>query len=208
MVSDDFAIAAELTAFAAGFVGGLLITRHAGHEKPSARQVGLIVVGVAAITAALAVPVRGIANVMPEIGRVVALEDRTAGVYRTASQRFTRGQITAEALAQLIDHAFLPDLHAADGRLKALQRVPREHQPLVADAEEYVHLRVESWRLRAQALRQAGAIPDRDARLTGLSADAAWRARAEAQHTANMATFGSSESAERAAQQALQRIRP
>jgi membrane associated rhomboid family serine protease len=208
MASDDLAIAAELTAFCAGFVGGLLITRHARHEKPSVRQVGLMAVGATAIATALAVPVWGIADVRPEIERVVALEDRSAGVYRTAYQRFTRGQATAEALAQLIDRVILPDLQAADGRLKALQRVPREHQTLVADAEEYVHLRVESWRLRAQALRKAGAIPDRDAKLMGPSADAVWRARAEAQYRANMAMFGSSESAELAARQVLQRIKP
>jgi membrane associated rhomboid family serine protease len=208
MASDELAIAAELTAFAVGLVGGLLITRHAWREKPSVRQVGFVAVGVSVIATALAVPMRGIADVRPEIERVVALEDRTAGVYRTAYQRFTRGQVTTEALVQMINGVILPDLQAADGRLEALQRVPREHQALVADAEEYVHLRVESWRLRAQALRKAGAIPDRDAKLTGPSADAVWRVRAETQYRANMAMFGSSESAERAAQQVLQRIRP
>jgi membrane associated rhomboid family serine protease len=207
IVSDDLAAGAELAAFGAGFTSGLLIARRAFQKKPAARQVGLIAAGAGAIVIAIAVPVRGIADVRPEIERVFALEARTAGAYRATHERYAHGKITAEALARQID-AIVPDLQAEDERLRSLERVPQEHQGLVADAEEYLRLRIDSWRLRAKALRKTGKSPDRDAGSPGVAADAAWRLRAETDYRANMLAFGSSEGAERASQEALKRIRP
>jgi len=207
IASDDLATAADLAAFGAGFTSGLLIARRAFRAKPAARQIGRIAAAAGAFVVAIAVPVRGIADVKPEIERVVALEARTAGAYRATYERYSHGRITAEALARQID-AIVPDLQAEDERLRSLEGVPQEHQGLVADAEEYLRLRIESWRLRAKALRKTGKIPDRDAGSTGVAADAAWRLRAETDYRANMLAFGSSEGAERASQEALKRIRP
>jgi hypothetical protein len=39
--------------------------------------------------------------------------------------------------------------------MTALQRVPDAHQPLVTAANDYLILRDESWRLRAEALSKA-----------------------------------------------------
>jgi membrane associated rhomboid family serine protease len=207
IASDDLATAAELAAFGVGFTSGLLIARRAFQAKPAARQVGLIAAGAGAIVITIAVPVRGITDVKPEIERVVALEARTAGAYRTTYQRYAHGKITAEALARQID-AIVPDLQAEDDRLRSLEGVPQEHQGLVADAEEYLRLRIDSWRLRAKALRKTGKIPDRDTGSTGVAEDAAWRLRAETDYRANMSAFGTSEGAERASQEALKRISP
>ncbi len=207
IASDDLATAAELAAFGVGFTSGVLIARRAFQAKPAARQVGLIAAGAGAIVIAIAVPVRGIADVKPEIERVVALEARTAGAYRATYQRYAHGKITAEALARQID-AIVPDLQAEDDRLRSLEGVPQEHQGLVADAEEYLRLRIDSWRLRAKALRKTGKIPDRDTGSTGVAEDAAWRLRAETDYRANMLAFGTSEGAERASQEALKRISP
>ena len=63
----------------------------------------------------------------------------------------------------MIDRVIVPELHAADGRLKAFDKVPAEHRPLVASAEEYLRLRHESWRIRAAALRQMGQVVARKA---------------------------------------------
>ena len=51
----------------------------------------------------------------------------------------------------------MPELHAAQGRIKAFEgdNVPTEHRPLVEGATEYLRLRDESWRLRADALRKS-----------------------------------------------------
>jgi hypothetical protein len=102
-------------------------------------------------------------DVRPEIAQVVALEGRTAGVYEKAVEQFKLGAMTAEALALVIDRTIMPDVQAARARLKALGRVPKEHQPLVANAEEYLRLRDDSWRLRARALRKANMLTLRDA---------------------------------------------
>jgi hypothetical protein len=55
----------------------------------------------------------------------------------------------------MIDITILPELQAARVRVTALQRVPVAHQPLVIAATDYLKLRDESWRLRAEALSKA-----------------------------------------------------
>ena len=52
----------------------------------------------------------------------------------------------------------MPELQAARGHLKAVERVPREQLPLVAAADEYLALREKAWRMRADALR-ASSMP-------------------------------------------------
>ena len=77
---------------------------------------------------------------------------------------------------------------------------------LVADAEEFLRLRHESWRLRAEGLRKTSRLLMQPGR-TGTSNDVA-RLRAEAQYRANMIALGNAEGAERASLEALQKIRP
>ena len=71
--------------------------------------------------------------------------------------------MSAEALAQVIDRSIMPELQAARARLKALEGVPPEHQALVAGAEEYLRLRDESWRFRAEGLRRTNMLRLRQA---------------------------------------------
>ena len=93
--------------------------------------------------------------------------------------QFKLGTVKADALAQVIERKITPELHAMQARLKTLGRVPPEHQPLLASAEEYLKLRDESWRLRAAAL-----------------------------HKSSMPALRKAESAERASLEALDRIKP
>jgi len=208
MAGDGLAATAELAAFGVGCAGGLILTAGAREQAPATRTIGITAAMASFAAVALAVPVRQIADVRPEMARVVALEDRTAAAYRAAYDRFTHGRMAAQAVAQVIDRSILPDLQAADGRLKALAHVPPEHQPLVANAEEYVRLRSDSWRLRAQALRAASTIPSRDRQPSGPSSDALWRKRTEAQFRTNQSTFGNAEARERASLDALSKIKP
>jgi hypothetical protein len=115
------------------------------------------------IAVAFAVPLRGLANVQPEIERVIEFEGRTAGAYDAAVIRFQKGRITAKALAELIDRTIRPELQANRARLKALGRVPSQHQPLIAGTEEYLRLRDEGWRLRADGLRKGSMVTLREA---------------------------------------------
>jgi membrane associated rhomboid family serine protease len=199
---------ADLAGFVAGLVFGLVLTRTVSDRKAPARWVAAAMAPAVAIAVAVAVPLRGIADVRPEIERVVAVEDRTSSAYQVAVDRFREGRMTAEALARLIDRTIMPELQAADARLKALDKVPPEHRPLVADAEEYVRLRSESWRLRSEGLRKTTGLARREAgRIERASAETS-RSRAEAQHQAGMLTLGKAEGTERASLEALQRIRP
>jgi membrane associated rhomboid family serine protease len=189
-----------------GFLCGLVLAIGVGDGKPEPRRIGITMGVTALIAVAAAIPLRRITDVRPEIARVVALEDRTASAYSTAADRFNKGRITAEALAQLIDRTIVPEVEAAQAHLRTLDRVPQEHQALVADAEEFLRLRHESWRLRAEGLRKTSRLVMQPGR-TGTS-DASSRLRAEAQFRANMIALGNAEGAERASLEAFQKIRP
>ena len=164
---------AESAGFAAGVVFGLVVARGVAEHKPAAHWVGAAMGATAVLVVASAIPLRGVANVMPELERLVAFEERTAGSYEAAVGRFRNGGMKAEALARMIDQKIIPDLQAVRARLKALERVPEEHQQLVASAEEYLRLRDASWRLRSEALNKSNMLTLRKAdRLEWASLDA------------------------------------
>ena len=94
---------------------------------------------------------------------------------------------------------------AAQERLNALDNVPHEHQPLVTDAEDYLHLREESWRLRAEGLRK-----NNGSALLGVDSvavDASTRRRVEASHRKHLLFRGKIEAMERASLEAFERIK-
>jgi hypothetical protein len=119
------------------------------------------------------------ADVRPEITRVLDIETRTSGAYQSAMAQFKLGTVSAEGLAQVIEKRITPELQAMQSRLKTLGRIPPEHQPLLEGAEEYLRLRDESWRLRAAAL-----------------------------HKSSMPALRKADSAERASLEALERLKP
>jgi membrane associated rhomboid family serine protease len=208
LVSQEPGIVAELAGFMTGFACGLLLSFGIGDGQPSPRRIARLMAAPVVIALLMAFLLRGIADVRSEIARVVAVEDHTAGLYRAATERSRKGLMSAEALSQLIDRTIVPELQAADGRLKALKGVPSEHEGLVADAEEYLRLRSESWRLRADALRKTNVLPPRQVGKTENLSDASWRMRAEAQYKTTVMTLGRAESAERASLVALEKIKP
>ena len=91
----------------------------------------------------------------PALAHVVEVEGKTAGAYGAAVERFRKGRMSAEALANLIDRTILPELQTVRARLSEIDGVPDQHQPLVAAADEYLRLRDESWRQRSAALRKS-----------------------------------------------------
>jgi membrane associated rhomboid family serine protease len=170
---------AEVAGFAAGFICGVVLTRGVSASTPPVPRVAITMAVTLVVAIASAVPLRGMADVRPEISRVLAVEESTASIYRGAVAQFKLGAVSAEALAQVIERKITPELHAVQARLKTLGRVPPEHQPLVDSAEEYLKLRDESWRLRAAAL-----------------------------HKSSMPALRKAETAERASLEALERIKP
>lgn len=141
-----------------GLVCGGVLARGFAARKPPALRTAAALASTLVIAVAAAIPLRGFTDVKPEIDLVVAVEARSADLYERAVNQFRLGGISAEALAQIIDRTILPELQAAHARLTALDRVPSEHQSIVARATEYLRLRTESWKLRADGLLN-GSMP-------------------------------------------------
>jgi hypothetical protein len=154
----------ELSGLVAGFAFGLVLASGVTSAKPGLVRLGATASATLIIAMVSAFFLRGLADVRPEMARVVAIEGRTTGAYQSAVEQFKLGALSAEALAKVIDQKITPELVDARARLKTLGRVPAEHKPLVDSAEEYLRLRDASWRQRAAALHKSnmGALRQAD----------------------------------------------
>jgi rhomboid protease GluP len=137
-----------------GFTGGIVLTRQVADGVVRMRRAAALTTATAAIVFLAVMAVRVVADIRPDIAAVVALEERTAQMYDAAVSRFQHGGMTSRALAQLIDQVIVPDLQRARVHVRTLSHVPPADAPLLAQTEEYLRLRNESWRLRADALRR------------------------------------------------------
>ena len=147
--------AANATGLAVGVAYGIVLTFQLARAKPSMRRIAATFATTMVVVLSATVLLRGVTDVRPELERLVATEERTAGIYEKAVNQFKIGAMPAKKLAQLIDRSIVPELKAARVRLQAITGVPAQHQPLMASAEEYLRLRDESWRIRSEALHTA-----------------------------------------------------
>jgi membrane associated rhomboid family serine protease len=136
----------------AGLIGGIALTRSIRDHGARLRRFAVLGTATAGIVMISAMALRAVTDVRPAIEAVVADEERTAAVYDAVVTRFTNGRMTARELAQIIDTSVVPDLERARERLEVLADVPVEDAVIVAQAREYLRLRVDSWRARAEAL--------------------------------------------------------
>jgi membrane associated rhomboid family serine protease len=194
---------AEFAGLIVGSMYGLVIGWRLAERPPLARLVGAAAAGALAAAVVAAMPLRNIADVAPEITRVVAAEERTSTKYRAAFDAFKKGRINAEALAQVADRSIVSELQAVDARLSALKNVPAEHHAIVADAREYLRLRTNSWRARAEVVRRTNPDPRQ---IAEGSADASGRIQAEAKFRSDLMAMGNAEGFERASLQTFQRV--
>jgi membrane associated rhomboid family serine protease len=146
---------AEAAAFVAGCIGGIAVVLRLDEEKPAPRKLAMMAASVAVFTLVFAVSLPAIADVRPELTRTLDIERRSAEVYSKQIERFKTGRTTTDALAHFIEKNILPDLRTQRERFKALEGVPPQHRAVVADAQSYLQLRIESWQLRADALRKS-----------------------------------------------------
>jgi membrane associated rhomboid family serine protease len=207
LFNESIGAGAELAGMLVGGVAGSVLAKGTSEAESPAPRVAATMAVVAVIALATAVPLRGIADIRPEMANIVDVETRTAKNYQTAVEQFQKGRLTAEGLAQTIDRNILPELAKTDARIKSLSHVPTEHQQFVTDAEEYLRLRTQSWLLRAEGLRRTNTVTLRKVTKTERESDESWRIRAESQYRGNMVTLGKAESAERASLSALERIK-
>ncbi|HKB12517.1 MAG TPA: rhomboid family intramembrane serine protease [Vicinamibacterales bacterium] len=196
---------AGLYGFVVGLAYGGMLTPLRIDRRPTPRRVGIAAAVAAVVAAAIAFPMRSIADVKPEIARVIAAEAHTTKTYQAALEAFTKGRSTAEALARVADGANIAELQSIDARLAALRHVPAEHQPLVSDARDYLRLRCEAWRLRADAVRKANAVPRKGS--VEHASGGQGRLQAEARFRANNSAMARAETAERASHTVFERLR-
>jgi hypothetical protein len=149
-----FAGPAEMTGLIIGLVYGCVLIKDLSVQTPPARRVAITSGVVVALALAACIPVRGMSDVRPEIAQLAAVEEKTASAYDAAVRHFTNGEMTLKELVELIDRTILPELNAAQSRLKKIERVPYAQAPLLAGANEYLTLREESWRARSAGLRR------------------------------------------------------
>ncbi len=154
---------AGLAAFVIQFGIGLALAGGLAERKPPAVRVAVPAAAMLAIALVIALPLTGTTDVRSEIARLISVEERTTVSYQTATERFKRGTIHRDALAKVIEVVIVPELEAAEGRLRAIAGVPRKQQALVDDAGNFLRLRRDSWLLRARALHEASADMLREA---------------------------------------------
>ena len=193
-----------LWGFVVGLAYGAMLAPLRIDRRPSPRRVGIAVAVSAVVAAVIAFPLRNIADVKPEIARVLAAEEHTAKTYQATFDAFVKGRATADTLARVAEGANVAELQAVDARLAGLRHVPPEHEHLVSDARDYLRLRCAAWRLRADAVRKSNAAPRKASQDVTISQA---RLQAEARFRSNLSVMGRAESAERASMEAFERLR-
>ncbi len=155
LLNGNLGFGAEIGGLAVGFICGVVLTYGVSIRTPPVPRVAVTMAATVMVAVASAVPLRGVADVRPEVSRVIAVEESTTTAYKAAVKQFQLGTVSAEALAQMIDRKITPELQTVQARFKDLGRVPPEHQQLLEFTLQYLRLREESWRLRAAALHKS-----------------------------------------------------
>lgn len=154
---------AEQMGVVVGFLCGLALSHSAALSKPSVRRVGSTVAATACLALMAVVPLPGVTDVRPAIEQLQALDKHQAEVYGKAVADVNKGRATRASLATLIEQSMLTELAERRRMVEALENVPSEQGPLLADVETYIRLSDEGWRMRADALRRSSTAMLREA---------------------------------------------
>ena len=154
-VTSDLAGTSEVAGLLTGLGAGAVLSRGIGRAKPPLQRPAFVMVATAVIVLFCALPLRGLIDIRPEIARLIALEDRTVRTYDAAVAEFRKGWISSDALAAVIDRKIIPEIQAAHTRIRTLRGIPGEHRPVIWTAASYLQLREETWRQRRNGLVKA-----------------------------------------------------
>jgi rhomboid protease GluP len=163
LATGEVAAAAEATGLVTGFGCGVFMARSVRVSKPPARRIATTVAACVYIALVVAVPLRGVMDVRPALAEAVAVEERTAAAYDAALVEFRQGRIERQELAEVIDRQVIPDLERVRVRVRSFDRPPREHVALVEAAQAFTERRIDSWTIRARALRSGDSRQLREA---------------------------------------------
>ena len=147
----------------AGIIGGVVLTRSVADERIRLRRFAALGTATAGIVMMSAMALQAITDVRPAIADLIAAEERAASEYDAAVRKFTKGTLNRQALTRIIDTTILPQVRQSSERFASFKNVPPRHTALVSDAQHYLRLRHESWRIRAEALRKTNMQHLRDA---------------------------------------------
>ena len=154
---------ANHAALGIGLVGGMILTKDVGERIPEMRPIGLVMAVVLGMCVVVARPIAGIIDVRPEISKVIALEEQTTVAYRKAVEQFRKGRLKSEALTELINVTIRPQLEDTRKRVSSLDSSLPSHQEVIRHADEFLQLRSECWKIRAEGLQKASTAGLRDA---------------------------------------------
>lgn len=164
LVSGTIPARADFAALLVGAVCGFFLSREIDKGKPAAKRTGKVLATAGVLTLVSGFLLAGIDDGRTELAAMAALEQRTAGRYEMEVDRYRAGRMSADNLIRTIESTIVPELKAAEERLDQLDKVPDDQRPSLERAGEYLRQRLESWRLRADGLRQRSIL---EARQTG-----------------------------------------
>ena len=161
-------------------LAGLRAWGRAIHARNRLAQAAAIAVLLVMSVGTIVLTRPGPTDLRPEIERLLAVESETTAIYDAAATQFRRGTLDSESLARLIERKIKPQLQHVRVRLMSIDNVRSDHEPLLEKAREYLRLRDESWRLRAEALHRRDMKSLQRVELTERASLAALTAAAEA----------------------------
>ena len=135
-------------------LAGLRAWAHAIHARNRLAQAGAIALLFVASLGTIVLTRPGPADIRPEIERLLAVESQTTAIYDAAAAQFRRGTLDSESLARVIERKIKPEFQGVRVRVMSLDNVRSDQEPVLEKAREYLRLRDESWRLRAEALHR------------------------------------------------------
>jgi rhomboid protease GluP len=171
--------AAHLGGLAGGFVCGLVLGQpfvpDAVRRRP-VRNALAAALGAALITGGVVVNLALNADLGAaerELSRTGEVERTVLARYYDAVARSERGDLTPQAMAEVVERDVLPEWRAQRERLEAVKNLPPAYRDHVAAVLAYMRLQEESWELTVQAARTDDAQKGQEAVEKQKQADAA-----------------------------------
>jgi membrane associated rhomboid family serine protease len=106
--SANVGLVADAVGFLVGLLLGVVVLKENDGQVPAPRRVGTVAVAAAVVAVVAAIPLRGIADLGPEIERLAGVEQRTMAVYEPAHTRLQKRKTTGKELAGVIETTIIP----------------------------------------------------------------------------------------------------
>jgi rhomboid protease GluP len=158
--------AAHFVGLVAGLLVGLVIARDLAKARPTLPRLALIAAATATIVGLSVARFPVPADLNAELRHIGSVENRIVDAFNRARAANRAGEMTTAAFSDVIDREVVSEIRALRARLRALNNVPAEHRASAAIVDDYLRLREEAFRLRAEGLREndAGKIKKGDTR--------------------------------------------